>query len=61
MGWLSGGELLVVETEEDWFLGSVEARADALVVRDGYVGRPVFVLHEDVVRVTPVSEHVLDD
>ena len=57
MGWLSGGDVLVVETEEDWFVGSVEARADVLVVRSGYAGRPVLVPHEDVVRVTPVSEH----
>lgn len=57
MGWLAGGELLVVETEDDWFLGSVEVRADVLIVRSGFVGHPVVLEHEDVVRITPVEEH----
>jgi hypothetical protein len=57
MGWLSGGELLVVETDDDWFLGTVDVLPDVLVVRRGFVGRPVLVAHEGVVRVTPAGEH----
>lgn len=57
MGWLSDGELLVVETKDDWFLGTVEVLPDALVVRSGFVGRPVVLRHEDVLRVTPAFEH----
>jgi hypothetical protein len=57
MGWLADGELLVVETEDDWFLGTVEVLTDVLVVRSGFVGRPVVLRHEAVVRVTPALEH----
>jgi hypothetical protein len=57
MGWLADGELLVVETEDDWFLGTVEVLPDVVVVRSGFVGRPVVLRHEDVVRVTPALEH----
>lgn len=56
MGWLAGGELLVVETEDDWFLGSVELRAEVLVVRSGLRGHPTSVPHEDVVRIVPYGE-----
>lgn len=56
MGWLADGELLVVETEDDWFVGTVEVLPDVLVVRSGFVGRPVVLPHEDVVRVTPAVE-----
>jgi hypothetical protein len=57
MGWLADGELLVVETEDDWFLGTVEVLPDVVVVRSRFVGRPVVLRHEDVVRVTPALEH----
>jgi hypothetical protein len=50
------GELMVVETEDDWFLGVVEALEDVLVVRSGFRGRPAVVRHEDVVRVVPVGD-----
>lgn len=58
MGWLAGGELVVVETDEDWFLGTVEVLAEVLVIRNGYVGRPTVLAHEDVVRVRPYDEVV---
>lgn len=38
---LAAGELMVVETEDDWFLGTVEVAGDALIVGSGFVGRPV--------------------
>jgi hypothetical protein len=56
MGLLAGGELVVVETEDDLFLGTAEVLADVIVVRSGFVGRPVVLAHEDVVRVTPFAE-----
>ena len=58
MGKLAAGELLVVETDEDRFMGSVEVLADVLVVRSGYRGHPTTVAHGDVVRITPVDEWV---
>jgi hypothetical protein len=56
MGFLAGGELVVVETEDDRFLGTAEALAGGLVVRSGLVGRPTVVAHADVLRVTPFAE-----
>lgn len=56
MGMLAGGELVVVETDEERFLGTVEVLADVLVVRSGFRGHPARVAHEDVLRVTPVGE-----
>jgi hypothetical protein len=56
MGFLGHGELMLVETEEDWFLGTVEVTGEALVVRSGFVGRPVVVPHDEVVRVVLASE-----
>ena len=59
MSWLSQGELLVVETEDDWFLGTVEMSGGVLVVRSGFVGRPVLVESESVVRIYPFDD--IDD
>ncbi|GAC1526633.1 MAG: hypothetical protein NVS3B1_16260 [Marmoricola sp.] len=52
MGWLAHGELVVLETEDDRFVGTAEVTEHAVVVRSGRVGRPVVVPHEEVVRVT---------
>ena len=51
------GELMVVETDDDLFLGTVEVRGDALVIRDGFVGRPTLVDVNDVVGLTLAYEH----
>jgi hypothetical protein len=60
VGFLGHGELMLVETDEDWFLGTVEVTVevtvDALVVRSGFVGRPVLVPHDEVVRIVLASE-----
>lgn len=58
MGFLAAGALVVVETDDDWFLGTVEVTQDALIVRNGFVGRPTVLAHEDVVRVAPVEEYL---
>ncbi len=55
------GELAVVETDDDWFLGTVELTADVLIIRTGFVGRPAVVPHEDVVRVVPAVEYLAED
>ncbi len=54
---LGSGELMVVETDDDLFLGTVEVRGDALVIRDGFVGRPTLVDVNDVVGLTLAYEH----
>lgn len=53
---LASGELVVVETDEERFLGTVEVLADVFVVRSGYRGHPTMVAHEDVVRMTDFGE-----
>lgn len=58
MGVLAAGELLVVETEDDWFLGAVEVTGDGLVVRNGYVGRPTVLALEEVCRIVPAAEYL---
>lgn len=58
---LGHGELMLVETEDDRFLGTVEVVGDELVVRSGFVGRPTLVPQEDVVRVWLASELDLDE
>lgn len=56
MGMLASGELVVVETEDDWFLGTVEVAGEGLIVRSGFVGRPVVLTPEEVVRIVPAVE-----
>ena len=54
---LAHGDLVVVETEDDQFLGTAQVVDDCLVIRPGYVGRPRRVPVADVIRVTLASEH----
>jgi hypothetical protein len=54
---LASGQIVVVETDEDRFLGTAEVVGEQLVVRSGFVGRPVIVELSDVERITPVDEH----
>ncbi|MDB5876465.1 MAG: hypothetical protein JWQ07_5907 [Ramlibacter sp.] len=55
---LGAGELMVVETEDDWFLGTVELTADGLAVRNGFVGRPRVLAPEEVLRVVPAAGYL---
>ena len=57
MTFLADGELLVVETEDEAFLGTAEVAQDHLVIRPGYVGRPLRVPLADVMRVTLACDH----
>lgn len=58
---LGHGQLLVVETDDDVLLGTVEVRTQGpystVIIRSGYVGRPVVVDADDVVSITPATEH----
>lgn len=54
----AAGELVVVETEDDWFLGTVELAGDVLIVRSGFVGRPVVLAAEDDRRIVPAAEYL---
>jgi hypothetical protein len=61
MGWLAHGELVVIETEDDRFVGTAEVTEHTVVVRSGRVGRPVVLSHENVVRVTRHADLADDD
>ena len=61
MGFLAAGELVVVETEDDWFLGTAELTVDCLIVRTGFVGRPTLLAHEDVLRILPAVDYLDPD
>ncbi len=61
MGFLADGELLVVETADDHYVGTVEVLESQLIVRSGYVGRPVLLRPEQVIRIAPAAEHPLVD
>jgi hypothetical protein len=54
---LAAGEIVVVETDEDWFLGTAEAMEGSIVVRSGYVGRPVIVAAAEVLSIIPAQQH----
>ena len=58
---LGNGELMLVETEDDTWLGTVELVGEEFVVRSGFVGRPVVVLPDAIVRMVLASELELDD
>lgn len=53
---LAQGEVVVVETETDRYLGTVEIRDGTLVVRSGYAGRPVVLDPGDVVSIAPAID-----
>ncbi|GAC1611399.1 MAG: hypothetical protein NVS3B26_24010 [Mycobacteriales bacterium] len=57
--YLAGGELVVVETEDDHYLGTAEVQDWLLALRSGYVGRPVLLDLDDVRSVTPAFDHPL--
>lgn len=58
MGFFAAGELVVVETDDNWFLGTAEVTPEAVVIRTGFVGRPTLLALEDVVRVVPAAEYL---
>lgn len=53
---LAHGEVVVIETENARYLGTVEVHDGSFIVRSGFVGRPVVLSADEVVRVT-APEH----
>lgn len=53
---LNHGELVVVETETERWVGLVELRADQLVIRSGRAGRPRLVDADAVIRIVPAAD-----
>lgn len=52
-------EIFVVETDDDILIGMIEFVKGAVIVRNGFVGRPMRVLSRDIVRVLPAEDHPL--
>lgn len=51
------GQIFVVETSDDSFIGTVEFVRGGLFIHNGFVGRPKFVETSDLVRIVPAEEH----
>ena len=50
--------LFVVETADgDAFVGELAFERDAVVIHNGFVGRPPVVPRQDVRSITPAAEH----
>ena len=54
---LAHGEIVVVETDDELFLGTCEILDGHAIVRSGYVGRPVLIALDDVEAITPADVH----
>jgi hypothetical protein len=54
---LAHGEIVVVETDDELFLGTCEILDGHAIVRSGYVGRPIVIPLDDIEAVIPASEH----
>jgi hypothetical protein len=48
---MTSGEVLVVETERKQYPGTVEVQAGTVILRSGYVGRPVILVASEVVSI----------
>jgi hypothetical protein len=57
MTFLAHGEMVVVETESDHYLGTVEVVDGQVVIRSGLRGHPTSVPLSEVMRVTPAADH----
>ena len=51
------GHFVVVETEDDWYLGTIRVSAGMATIYTGRTGRPPVLDMEDIESVTPVEEH----
>lgn len=57
--YLADGQLLVLETEGDAYLGTAEVVGDTLVVRSGFAGRPTILSVTEVLLVMLAADHPL--
>lgn len=56
----AAAELVVVETDDDHYLGTLDTAPDGrLWVRTGRRGHPIRLHRDDVVAITPASQHPL--
>jgi hypothetical protein len=51
------GEIVVIETDEDLFLGTCEIAGGNAIVRSGYVGRPVLIPIDDIESIVSATDH----
>ena len=49
--------LMVIETEDEAYVGTIEIRAETVVVRDGFVGHPRYIPYEEVLSITRADLH----
>lgn len=54
---LAEGQIVVIETEDDWFLGTAEMAGGNVIVRSGFVGRPVVLEVELIRSIIPAQGH----
>jgi hypothetical protein len=54
---IAHGEVVVVETEDDVFVGTAEFVGDSVVVRSGFRGHPVVIPVGELVSINPASGH----
>jgi hypothetical protein len=50
-------DLMVVETEEDIFIGALDVDGDEVTIKTGLVGRPKVLHVGEIDAVTPAAEH----
>lgn len=53
----SQGEMVVVETEDNQYLGFVEERDGAVLIRNGLRGHPVTLQRADIESIVPAQGH----
>lgn len=53
--------IFVVETNDDILLGMVEFVEGGVVVRTGFVGHPIAVPADEIVKLTAAEEHPLTE
>lgn len=59
---LFAGQVVVVETEDDHFLGLVDVNEDGWIrVRNGFRGHPHLIDPDEMVSVSLASEHPLSE
>jgi hypothetical protein len=53
----STNDLMVVETEDDIFLGTLEVNGETVKVKTGLPGRPTILRLDDIEDLTPAIDH----
>lgn len=53
----SQGEMVVVETEDNQYLGFVEDQGDTVIIRNGLRGHPVMLQRTEIESIAPAQGH----